>query len=242
MKIQNITDWLIWQLAKITRLRLWYLATHIDFNILSACYIFICLTLNMAILGAAAYLTSWDMIFPSLGPTIFLMFYAPSSPMSAPRNAILGHAIACIIGYGGFSILTTLCHPTTTGHINNLYIIVESSIVLGLTGVFMTITGIIHPPAASSALIASLGLMENWQNILVLLFSMGVISIQAWLMHRLNGVKFPKWSPFEEAKGIRLKTKLGDVNARKRGVKGTKHSVEELAKILASRQKINDFK
>ena len=234
----NITNRLIWQLAKISRLSFWYLATHHDIHLLSIIYIFSAISISMAILGTAAYLTSWPMIFPSLGPTIFLMFYAPSSHLSAPRNAILGHISAALIGLFCYWITQRLNAAGVIGGVldkSSLPIIFESSIALGLTGVFMTITGFIHPPAASSALIASLGLIPNWQNIFVLVVALGLVSCQSWFMHRLNGIKFPIWSPFEETKGLNIRTKLGDLNYKK----STKtHTVEELADLLASRQKI----
>lgn len=236
----NITNRLLWQLAKISRLSFWYLASHCDIHLISVIYIFIAVSISMAILGIAAYLTSWPMIFPSLGPTIFLMFYAPSSPLSAPRNAIFGHVGAVLIGLLCYWITLKLnATGIVEGVLDNssLPIILESSVALGLTGVFMTITGFIHPPAASSALIASLGLMPNWHNVLVMITALGLVSAQAWLMHRVNGVKFPTWNPFEETKGLNIKTKLGDLYYKKNA---NSHTVEELAKMLASRQKIRD--
>ncbi len=238
MQKENITNKLLWQLAKLARLRFWYLASHKDFHIISALYVFFAVSISMSILGIAAYFTSWPMIFPSLGPTIFLMFYAPSSPLAAPRNAIFGHIGACLIGMAGYSILTSLVQNGiihgTLGP-SSLWIILESAISVGVTSVFMTITGFVHPPAASSSLVAALGLMPDWHNVPVLIFALSLISLQAWIMHKLNGVKFPLWSPFKETKGLRVETKLGHLNYTTGDREG---KMQALAKALATRQKL----
>ena len=240
MQSENILNRLLWQLAKIGRFRFWYLASHKDFHIISAIYVFTAVSISMAILGIAAYITSWPMIFPSLGPTIFLMFYAPSSPLAAPRNAVFGHIGACLIGMAGhWTIVTMAQDGLVTGPIepHSLAVILESSIFVGITSVYMTITGFIHPPAASSSLIAALGLMPDWHNIPVLIAALGLISIQAWIMHKINGVRFPIWSPFKEVKGLKVETKLGDLTYQH---EDRKNKIERLAKALATRQKIKD--
>src|SRR5579883_298173 len=54
---------------------------------------------SIAVMALAAWATRQPLIFPSLGPTAFLIFYAPRSPPACPRNALVGHAIAVACGY-----------------------------------------------------------------------------------------------------------------------------------------------
>ena len=237
-KIENIINRLLWQFSKLARLRFWYLASRMDFHLASALYIFLAVSISMSILGVAAYLTSWPMIFPSLGPTVFLMFHNPSSPFAAPRNAVFGHIGACLIGLAGYWLLTTgqeHGYIQGTASLSDLPVLIESSIAVGITSVFMTLTGFNHPPAASSALIAALGLMPDWRNIAVLIVAVGLISIQAWIMHKINGVKFPLWAPFRELKGLNVETKLGDLSYRHNK---KQDQIERLANALATRQKL----
>ncbi len=212
----NIADRLLWQLAKLSRLRFWYLAAHGDTRLVSSLFVLLACAVSMVILGTAAYLTSWAMIFPSLGPTIFLMFYAPASPMAAPRNAVLGHLSAALIGVAAFwayrwlvargVVAGAVPGSVTPGSIG------ASALALGLTAMFMTWTGLLHPPAASTTMIASMGLMYSWSNISVLILSVALISLQAWAMHRLNGIKFPLWAPSRRESGPRIETKLGEIS------------------------------
>ena len=39
-------------------------------------------------------------VFPSLGATSFLFFFAPRAPVASPRHTIYGHAIGMACGYG----------------------------------------------------------------------------------------------------------------------------------------------
>ena len=55
--------------------------------------------LSIAVMSAAALLTGQPFIFPSLGPTAFLLFYTPTAPAASPRNTVCGHAIGVAAGY-----------------------------------------------------------------------------------------------------------------------------------------------
>ena len=50
------------------------------------------------VIMSAAVVTGRALIFPSLGPTAFLLF-APTVPYLSPRNTICGHAIGAAAGY-----------------------------------------------------------------------------------------------------------------------------------------------
>ena len=50
-------------------------------------------------MAGAALLTGEPFIFPSLGPTAFLLFYTPTLPAASPRNTLCGHAIGAAAGY-----------------------------------------------------------------------------------------------------------------------------------------------
>ena len=55
--------------------------------------------LSIALMSVAAVVTGQAFIFPSLGPTAFLLFYTPTLPAACPRNTIFGHPIALAAGY-----------------------------------------------------------------------------------------------------------------------------------------------
>ncbi|MCB1027590.1 MAG: HPP family protein, partial [Microthrixaceae bacterium] len=55
--------------------------------------------ISIALMSVAAVVSGQAFIFPSLGPTAFLLFYTPTLPAASPRNTIFGHAIGIAAGY-----------------------------------------------------------------------------------------------------------------------------------------------
>jgi CBS domain-containing membrane protein len=55
--------------------------------------------LSTALMALGARLTGEPLVFPSLGPTAFMLFYQPTSAAACPRNAIAGHLIGILAGY-----------------------------------------------------------------------------------------------------------------------------------------------
>ncbi len=172
----------------------------------------------MAVLGLASAFVSWKLIFPSIGPTMFLQFYNPGLAVSSPRNTVSGHIIGALTGiffcYIGHSL--GLCE-------DSFFRILLMGLGLGVAGTIMAFTGLVHPPAASTALIAMSGIDGSWEAGAVVVLSSILVSIISWCMHRLAGVRFPLWSPFEQYKGPRMETRLGvqqDNDIGHRGRKG----------------------
>jgi hypothetical protein len=54
----------------------------------------------IAISGLAAHLLRQTLLFPSLGPTVFLVFETPLAAQSSPRNTLIGHGVGIAVGFG----------------------------------------------------------------------------------------------------------------------------------------------
>ena len=78
------------------RLRLPGLIERFPARIVWAVFVFINGFVTCAILAWMAMAWKTTFIFPSLGPTAFMVFFNPTSAAASPRNAILGHAIGII--------------------------------------------------------------------------------------------------------------------------------------------------
>ncbi len=200
-------DELLWSIAKLARLRFWYQVRHHGRGLF---YLFIGLNnaLSIFLLGLVAWWSSWPLIFPSLGPSLFLIFYAPSRAMASPRNTLLGHLVAGVIGWLAFKTGQIL---GVSSGINPASVLVAASAV-GITGVFMAATRILHPPAASTTLIAALGFMPDGYYIGILLAACLIILAQALLIHRLAGVRYPWWAPFAEDTSPDIETRDGKIS------------------------------
>ena len=53
----------------------------------------------IGIMAFVAEVTGEPFVFPSLGPTAFLLFYTPMVAAASPRNTVCGHAIGAAAGY-----------------------------------------------------------------------------------------------------------------------------------------------
>lgn len=150
--------------------------------------------LSIGIMSACAYATGQPFIFPSLGPTAFLFFYTPMLPAASPRNTILGHAIGAGAGYlslvvfGLTDAAPALATEVTGGRIG------AAALSLALTSGVMVWARVPHPPAGATTLIVSLGILREPDQILVLMIAVVVLTAQAYVINRLAGLDYPRWS------------------------------------------------
>ncbi|RUM89901.1 MAG: hypothetical protein DSZ23_02660 [Thermodesulfatator sp.] len=231
-KPQNMADQLIWQASKAARLRFWFLASRFDASRLSLLFLFIGSMSSVFIIGLAAHFVSWNLLFPSLGPTIFLQFYSPGSAMSCPRNTVLGHLIGAVTGLLFFWIGTLAGVSAATGSAESILL---GALALGIGGTFMAYSRLLHPPAASTILIGAFGLLQHPFAVFAIVLSALLLSLVAWVVHKAAGIKFPVWSPLEEMGGPRIETRLGRLYLDK---EEEKNPMAAMAARLASRQKL----
>jgi len=64
--------------------------------------------ISIGVMAAAALVTGAPLIFPSLGPTAFLLFYTPLQPAASPRNTLGGHLIGAAAGYLSLAVFGLL--------------------------------------------------------------------------------------------------------------------------------------
>jgi CBS-domain-containing membrane protein len=150
---------------------------------------------SIAIMAAVAALTGAPFVFPSLGPTAFLLFYTPTAPAASPRNALGGHLIGCLAGY----LALVMFGLTDRGPALALGVtwpnVAAAALSLGLTSGAMVWCRVPHPPAGATTLIVSLGILrEPWQ-LGVLMLGVGLLVVQGFAINRLAGIDYPVWSP-----------------------------------------------
>ena len=150
---------------------------------------------SIAIMAAVATVTRAPFVFPSLGPTAFLLFYTPTAPAASPRNALGGHLIGCLAGYLAL-VAFGLTHrgPALALGLdwNNVG---AAAVSLGLTSGAMVWCRVPHPPAGATTLIVSLGILrEPWQ-LAVLMIAVALLVVQGFVINRLAGIAYPVWAP-----------------------------------------------
>ena len=69
--------------------------------------------LSIGLIAAVAHFFGSSFLFPSLGPTAFLLFAAPTAEVASPRNTLLGHLIGALTGWLSLVVFGLLDAPPT---------------------------------------------------------------------------------------------------------------------------------
>jgi CBS-domain-containing membrane protein len=151
--------------------------------------------ISIGLMAAAALVTGAPLIFPSLGPTAFLLFYTPLQPAACPRNTLGGHLIGALAGYLSLAVFGLLDQaPALTTGVTGPRV-AAAALSLGLTSGVMVWAKLPHPPAGATTLIVSLGILrEPWQ-LAVLMLAVALLAAQGLAINRLAGIPYPLWSP-----------------------------------------------
>lgn len=151
--------------------------------------------LSIGLLGALAHWAHSPFLFPSLGPTAFLLFYRPRASSASPRNALFGHFIGAVMGWLALFVFGLTDEPSalvagiTWAHVG------AAALSLGGTSGLMALFNVPHPPAGATTLIISMGLMPFLWQIPVLMAAVVLLLVQAFIINRLAGVRYPWWAP-----------------------------------------------
>lgn len=177
------------------RFRFHALARRFDSTVVLGVFSFVNGCLSIGIMTLAAFATRQPFIFPSLGPTAFLLFYTPTGAAASPRNTIMGHAIGAGAGYlslvafGLTEAGPALAVGVSTPRIG------AAALSLGLTAGLMALFKVPHPPAGATTLIVSLGILPDPLDLAVLMLAVVLLTLQGLAINRLAGIDYPWWSP-----------------------------------------------
>ena len=177
----------------LRHLRLIWLLDHFPPLLIWTAYVFVNGFVTIALLALLAVVSETPFVFPSLGPTAYLFFFQPMGESSSPRNAILGHAIGLVCGYGAFWV-AGLGHGAPNFH-DGVYWprILSAALSLAFTGAFMVLLRVNHPPAGATTLIVALGILSMPYHLVVIEVAVVLLTVQAFVINRLAGVAYPVW-------------------------------------------------
>lgn len=154
--------------------------------------------LSMAIMAGLAYATHAPFIFPSLGPTAFLLFYAPRTANASPYNTVVGHLVGLFSGYFALVVTGLTSAAPNLEHVTGERVL-AAAIALGLTCGLMPLLGAAHPPAGATTLIIALGLIRTPEDLAIMTAAVVVIVGQGLLINRVAGIPYPLWKPSPDA-------------------------------------------
>jgi CBS domain-containing membrane protein len=179
----------------LRRFQLTTLLRHHKARPVLALFSFVNGCISIGILAVVALISGEPFIFPSLGPTAFIFFYTPMAPTASPRNTIVGHFVGVVVGWLSLVIFGL----TDAGSVDfvgmDLPRVGAAALSLGLTSAVLVLLGTPHPPATSTTLIVSLGLMTGLSQFVVLMIAVLLITAYAFVVNRLAGLPYPVWAP-----------------------------------------------
>ena len=217
------TDWV----SRLARLQPWYLLVRFPHRLARSVFAFASVTVAIGIISTLAICTRQPLVFPSLGATAFLLFSQPSAAASSPRNVTLSHGSAIIIGWGSYWLSGCFFgfdSPTTQA--------VAAAVSLGAVSAWMIAANIPHPPAAATALIVSLGLIVQWEQLIAVMAGVVMLTAQSYAINRTSGIACPLWGACSEQQGDDLTVTA--LRTKSSGPKGDVYT--EIADRIAARQ------
>lgn len=151
--------------------------------------------LAVAISGLAAYLLGEPLLFPSLGPTVFILFETPMAETGSPRSTITGHFVAMAVGlfflvaFGLYGLPSTTIYGVTLAHVG------AAALAVSVTSAILVLLSTRHPPAGATALMVSLGLLTTPGELIAIATGVVLVTVAGWSINRIFGVPVPVWSP-----------------------------------------------
>lgn len=181
-------------LSLVRRLRLNWLLQHFPERLVRSTYVFVNGFITIAVLALLAFISRNPFVFPSLGPTAYLLFFSPLGKTSSPRNTILGHAVGLICGYGAFVLTGAGALPFGVHQGIFWPRILAAALSLSLTGALMVLFDVSHPPAGATTLIVSLGIISKPVELVIIEVAVFLLVVQALVINRLAGLGYPWWN------------------------------------------------
>src|SRR5215469_308899 len=161
-------------------------------------YVLVNSAISIAIVSTIAALSKQPFIFPSLGPTAFVLFYDAQGAQAAPRNVFCAHAIGVLAGYLALVIFgLTMAKPDLTDiTVPRIGAVI---LCLCLTVSLMVWLHVPHSPAASTTLMVGLGLIRTPPQLTILMVAVVVMIAQGAIINRLASVPYPLWAPVKKS-------------------------------------------
>ncbi len=176
------------------KLRLDWLLLHFPPRLVRSLYVFVNGFVSIGLLAVLALVSRNPFVFPSLGPTAYLLFFTPLGRTSSPRNTIIGHVIGLVCGYAAFAVTGAAALPF--GEHSGIFWprVLAAALSLSATGAFMVLLDVSHPPAGATTLIVSLGIISKPSELVIIEVAVFLLVAQALAINRLAGLPYPLWS------------------------------------------------
>jgi CBS domain-containing membrane protein len=152
--------------------------------------------ITLTVVGLIAHIAHEAFLFPSLGPTAFIVFFAAASRQAAPRNVVCGQLIGVAAGIVAVVGLGLREEPVNLDDIT-IRRLLAALLAVAITFIVMTWLGVEHAPAAATTLIVALGVVRSASGFAAVVAAIVVTTVLAFVINRAFRLPYPVWNPRE---------------------------------------------
>ncbi|MDS0220011.1 HPP family protein [Haloarcula sp. S1AR25-5A] len=130
------------------------------------------------VLGVLAWATGQPFIFPSLGPSAFILAFQRDRDRTGLVSVVVSHLIGAIAGLVAYSLLASgvsLVADPTAFSMAGLRLVASATLSIIVTSWGMIATDTVHAPACATTLIVSLGLLSTPPQVATIVAGVGVL-------------------------------------------------------------------
>ena len=134
--------------------------------------------LFFTVLGLVAWATGQPFVFPSLGPSAFILAFEQRGKRADISRIVGSHLIGGLAGLLAWSLLGGQVSITATPlplSMAGLGLAASATLSIMLTSWAMIATDAVHPPACATTLIVSLGLLSTPRQVAIIVVAVAIL-------------------------------------------------------------------
>jgi hypothetical protein len=129
----------------------------------------------MIVVGLTAWVAGRPWLFPSLGPTAYLLAKYANLPTSRIYNCIVGHLVGIATGFVAVAIFNAWQAPIVPLHEVTPPRIWAATVAVALTILINTLLRSGHPPAAATTLLVALGTFQTARDAVLIMIGVLIL-------------------------------------------------------------------
>ncbi|WP_049888872.1 HPP family protein [Natronococcus occultus] len=142
--------------------------------------------LHFTVLGVIALVSGRPFLFPSLGPSAYLIATGEQPRAEGAYHVIGGHAVAVVAGMIAYALFgnevsayVVFARPDPAFSMEVIYLWASGTVAMMLTTTAMLLTKTNHAAACATTLIVALGLMGGLEDAIIIVTAVAVL----WYLH-----------------------------------------------------------
>lgn len=147
----------------------------------------------LAVSGAIGMLLTTPWLFPSLGPTVMVLFGTPREKTARPLDAAVGHGVGIVAGVACLFLFGMNGKPSAVEAGLSLGYVLGGALSVAITAFVLHALKLQHPPAGATTLIISLGVIANPVGILSMAAAIAFTILASWGLNALLGERPQGW-------------------------------------------------